>query len=125
MKVTAKATRSGGWWAVEVPEVPGAFTQTKRLDQVAEAAAAAVADLVDVPVEDVEVHLAPALTTEVLRTIKAAQKAAADAARAQEKASAAQRAAVMRLRKVERLSSRDTGVLLGLSHQRVSQLEGA
>ena len=32
MKVTAEATRSGGWWAVEVPEVDGAFTQACRLD---------------------------------------------------------------------------------------------
>ena len=30
----AIARRVGGWWAIEVPEVPGAFTQTRRLDQV-------------------------------------------------------------------------------------------
>lgn len=31
---TAKATRDEGWWTVEVEEVPGLFTQTKRLDQI-------------------------------------------------------------------------------------------
>ena len=31
---TAVCTRSGGWWAVEVPEIPGLFTQARRLDQV-------------------------------------------------------------------------------------------
>ncbi|PLS30924.1 transcriptional regulator [Bifidobacterium margollesii] len=31
---TAVCTRSGGWWAVEVPEIPGLFTQARHLDQV-------------------------------------------------------------------------------------------
>lgn len=34
MNVTAAAERSGGWWSVEVPEIPGLFTQTRRLDQI-------------------------------------------------------------------------------------------
>ena len=33
MNVTAIAQRSGDWWAIEVPEIPGLFTQTRRLDQ--------------------------------------------------------------------------------------------
>ena len=33
MEVTAEVSRSGAWWAVEVPEVPGAFTQAERLDR--------------------------------------------------------------------------------------------
>jgi hypothetical protein len=36
MKVTAKATRAGDWWAIEIADVPGGpfHTQTRRLDQV-------------------------------------------------------------------------------------------
>lgn len=34
MNVTAQARRRDGWWAVEVPEIPGLFTQAKRLDQI-------------------------------------------------------------------------------------------
>ena len=34
MDVVAKTHRSEGWWAVEVPEIPGLFTQARRLDQV-------------------------------------------------------------------------------------------
>ena len=45
MKVTAKATRSGNWWAVEVPEIPGLFTQARRLEQVAAMVADAAAML--------------------------------------------------------------------------------
>lgn len=29
----AHAVRSGNWWAIDVPDVPGAFTQVRRLDQ--------------------------------------------------------------------------------------------
>ena len=39
MEVTAVCRRSGNWWAVEIPEVEGAFTQARRLDQVADMAA--------------------------------------------------------------------------------------
>ncbi len=42
MEVTAEVSRSGAWWAVEVPEVPGAFTQAERLDQVEAAVVDAV-----------------------------------------------------------------------------------
>lgn len=37
MNVTAHAEPADGWWAVDVPEVPGLFTQVRRLDLVAEA----------------------------------------------------------------------------------------
>ncbi|MBI4728636.1 MAG: type II toxin-antitoxin system HicB family antitoxin, partial [Acidobacteria bacterium] len=28
------AQRSGSWWAIEVPDLPGAFTQARRLEQI-------------------------------------------------------------------------------------------
>lgn len=34
MRVSAVAIRSRGWWAVEVPAVPGLFTQTRRRSDV-------------------------------------------------------------------------------------------
>jgi len=37
MNVTAYARPApGGWWAVEVPDVPGLFTQARELDQIPE-----------------------------------------------------------------------------------------
>ncbi len=74
MKVTAKAVRDGGWWVVEVPEVDGAFTQARRLDQIPAMVADAVGLLEDVPAEDVEVDLDvdlgdPAVLEEVRRLV--------------------------------------------------------
>lgn len=34
MKLTANAFRSGRWWAVEVPEIPGLVTQARTLAEV-------------------------------------------------------------------------------------------
>ena len=33
MNVNAIAVQSGDWWAIEVPEIPGLFTQVRRLDE--------------------------------------------------------------------------------------------
>lgn len=58
MKLTAKAQRSNGWWAVEVPEVPGVFTQARRLDEIPAMVADAVA-LMLVERANVEVIVEP------------------------------------------------------------------
>lgn len=55
MEVTAKAQRVGDWWAVEVPEVEGLFTQAKRLEQIPDMVADATALLENVPAESVKV----------------------------------------------------------------------
>lgn len=126
MKVTAKATRDGGWWVVDVPEVDGAFTQARRLDQIPAMVADAVSLLEDVPAEDVEVELdydlGDAAALDEARQARAQVEAAA---RAQELAARASRAAVAHLRHRTKLSVRDTAVVLGVSPQRVSQLDHA
>lgn len=123
MQVTAKATRSGQWWAVEVPEVAGAFTQARRLDQVSAMAADAVHLLTGVPVDEVEVQLGEVDLgdPQVLAEAREARERVATAARSQQEAARASRRAVARLRQ-RGLSVRDVGVILGLSPQRVSQL---
>jgi predicted RNase H-like HicB family nuclease len=54
MDVTARATRSGTWWAVEVPEIPNLLTQARRLDQV-EAMVREAAELLEVDIDAVAV----------------------------------------------------------------------
>lgn len=55
MDVTAVVERSGRWWVITVPEVEGAVTQARRLDQVPHMAADAVAVLLDIDIADVTV----------------------------------------------------------------------
>ena len=122
MKVTANVQRSGGWWAIEVPEVPGVFTQAKRLEQVADVVADAVSLMLDVPFVSINVTLVPVLPEPFAEDLHSAKKAAADAARAGDEASLAMRKVVAELRNDAGLSVRDVAALLEVSHQRVSQL---
>jgi len=124
VKVTAVAERSGRWWAVRVVEMPGAFTQAPRLDQVPTMAADAVATLADVDPATVEVEVRPVLAAEVSGRL---ERARAARRRADELATSA----AEQLREVARmladagLPERDIGVILGTSHQRAHQLLSA
>ena len=118
MKVTAKATREGGWWAVEVPEVPGLFTQAKRLDQVVDMVVDAAQLLGH---EDVEVTVVPQLDDADAALVEAASARRAALRDAEAQAAAASREAVARLR-AEGLPVRDVATLMGISPQRVSVL---
>ncbi|MEX2974180.1 type II toxin-antitoxin system HicB family antitoxin [Streptomyces sp. C184] len=47
--------------ALEVPDLQGVFSQAKRLDKADEAAREAIAGMLDVETEDVEVEIEPVL----------------------------------------------------------------
>ncbi len=117
----AVARRSGGWWAIEVPELPGVFTQARRIDGAAPMAREAIALFLDVPPADVEVRLRPELRDELRGSVDAARSERDRAERAQREASTALRASARQLA-AEGLTTRDIGVLLGLTHQRIAQL---
>lgn len=121
MKVTAKATRSGDWWAIEVPEVPGAFTQAKRLDQVAAMVRDAVSLLEDVDQDSVEVDVDPVLDDATAEELAAARGKREQAALLERQASESITNLAHRMTKAG-LTLRDIGVVLGVSHQRVGQL---
>ena len=59
--VTARCTASDGWWAVEVPEVQGLFTQVRRLEEVPVAVLDAAVLLTGTPVADVDIRVVPVL----------------------------------------------------------------
>jgi hypothetical protein len=123
VKVTARARRSGDWWAIDVPEVEGVFTQVKRLEYAAEEAADAVATMLEVDPSSVEVVVDVVLPDEVDDAVASARSLAVAAEQAQAQASAAMRSVVSTLRDAAGFSVRDVGALLGISHQRVAQLE--
>lgn len=118
------AKRFGGWWAISVPELRGVHSQARRLDQVEDMARDAIALMLDVDPEDVSVAVEPVLPKEVSAAV-ARVVAARDASRQAEQA---ERDALRRAAQVlaeQGLSRRETGHLLGLSHQRVQQLVSA
>ncbi len=119
---TVRAERSGHWWALEAPEIPGLYSQARRLDQAEEMARDALSAMLDVPSDSFEVEVVPVLrpeTEEVLRARATARSEAADAERRRE---AVDREAALALTEREGLTVRDAGKVMGLSYQRVSQL---
>lgn len=117
-----EARRSGNWWAITVSELPGLFSQAKRLEHVESTAREAIAMMLDIGTADVgPINVTVATTetvAELLNTIQAALDTAAAAAAT---AADARREAAALLRE-EGLPIRDVGRILGLSHQRVSQI---
>lgn len=117
-----QATRSGDWWAITIPELPGAFSQCKRLDQVEAMAREVIALMLDIDptdVDGVEVDVQlPDQLADDLAALRRSERLADDARQA---AAHAQRRAAEQLRAAG-LSVRDIGQLLGVSHQRVSQI---
>ena len=117
-----RAIRSGSWWAITVPELPGVFSQAKRLDQVETMAREAVAMMLDVDIDQIskiEVDIVPPACAAAL--IGTMHDALATAREATDAAALARREAARVLR-ADGLPMRDVGRLLGLSHQRVSQI---
>lgn len=117
-----RAERDGGWWGIDVPEVEGAFSQARRIDQVEEMAREVVSLLLDIGPDTFDIKLdvvaVPAEWADWIEGVNEAKTVAA----------AAEQAASSRIREVARalkaagLPVRDVGALLGVSAQRVSQL---
>ena len=118
-EVTAR--RSGGWWAFEVHGVPGAFGQARRLEQVGTAAREVAAMMLGVGEDDVAVELRPLLEEDLSRQVDEARKRKAQAELAVATALLVAVITVIGMRKAG-IADRDTADLLGISHQRVSQL---
>lgn len=119
--VTARCERSDGWWAVEVPELPGLFTQARRLNQVAGMVRDA-ARMLDVKVGEVNVE--PVMDEATARLLCELFDAKGEAKAAQERASKIMRETVSMLRS-DGLTVRDVAAVTGVSLQRVSALQDA
>ena len=118
---TAVAERDDAWWAITVAELPGVFSQVRRLDRVESMARDAIAMLLDVDPNSFDVTVREVLSDEAQQVVTAAIHARAEALDRQERASATSREAVRTLTRLG-LPQRDIGRLLDLSHQRVGQL---
>jgi predicted RNase H-like HicB family nuclease len=117
---TAQAQRSGEWWAISVPEVPGVFSQAKRLDRVADTARDAIALFLDVPPASFDVSVEPVVASELQGELEKLKQLRAESDRA-----AADYAAQMRsfvARTATELSQRDVAALVMVSFQRINQI---
>lgn len=122
MKYDVHVTRDGRWWMVEVPSLD-LLTQARRVDEIGEQARSLIAVSLDVPQSEVEVHIASVAVGDIdaLAIAEHVKQLRAEAAEAEKRAQEAAREAVAELVRDE-APVRDIGALLGLSHQRVSQL---
>jgi predicted RNase H-like HicB family nuclease len=118
------AVRSGRWWAIEVTDLPRVFSQARRLDQVESMARETIALMLNVPEDSFEIVVEPDLSSlgDVREAVEAALRARERASAAQDAASSAMRHAVSEIRG-SGYTSRDAGLLLGVSNQRISQIE--
>lgn len=124
-RFTVTGRRSQGWWALEITgdglEYP-ACTQARRLDQADDVARDLLALHFDISATDVgDVEIVPvldaALADELIQTRHAREQA--DKLRAD--ATAQTRLTAQHLRE-QGLAQRDISILLGVSHEAVSQL---
>ncbi len=112
-------TRSDkGWWAISVPEIPGLFTQARRLDQVEEQVRDA-ASMLGVCVSGVET--VPVLDSDSAEMLCELERVRLEAEAKRRASSELTRRVIRRLHD-EGLTVRDIATLVGLSQQRVSVL---
>lgn len=114
------AKRDGGSWLLRVPAVDRS-TQALRLDQAEEMARDLISIMTGLPPESFEIEITTKLDPELSGLLAQVARAKAEAVEHQQQASRLQRQAV-RVLTDSGLTVRDTGRLLGLTHQRVAQL---
>lgn len=119
---TARATFSDGWWSAEI-NVPGklVFTEAKRLDRLEETALDAVATALNTSKEEVSVAINIHVDDATDAAISRAREMSAHAAEVMREAGTLNRQ-VAHLLKSRGLSARDSGRIMGISPQRISQL---
>lgn len=120
-RVEVERGASGRWWLIDVPEVPAAHSQARRLDQAEEVARDLIALLTDSDPGSFDVEVNVQLPGEVRADLDRAEELRQDAARSQHEAALLARSAARRLHDYG-LPLRDIGRLLKVSHQRAHQL---
>lgn len=122
MRITANATQSEGWWAIEVPEL-GFTTQAKRLTEIEEMARALTVDVLELEASDIEVTLNVVLPDEAAEAVNEARELMREAQKYLAAASKANFDAVTTLRNDAGLTVREVAKLLQISAGRVTQIE--
>src|SRR6266487_1696595 len=117
------AERSEDWWAISVPGLSGVFSQARRLDQVDAMAREAIALMLDVDETAVAVTIDPTLPPRTAAAVSEAlsRRQARRDAEAREQEALRQAAGALA---ADGFTQREAGLVLGLTHQRISQILG-
>lgn len=121
----ANAYLEGKWWMVEVPELNG-LTQARKLTEVTQMTRELISAQLDIPVDSFELEM----TIERVNDLDIADRVAkiqAEKARALEleRQATAEAQELARELADAKLTVREIGVILGVSHQRAHQLLSA
>src|SRR5713101_2143627 len=119
---TARCQRSGDWWAISVPELRGVHTQARRLEKAEAVVRDAIALFLDVPSDSFDVKIEPVLPRDLQGKVGRARKVRGEAEVLQREAAIASAEVAADLVQTAHLTVRDAGRVLGLSHQRITQL---
>ena len=111
-----------GWWVVTIPEVPGAITQARRLDQVPKDAGEVLKLMGKGSPDQYELYIEAHYPGEHGALAERAAGLHRQAEDLDQAARDAMRAAVTALRS-DGLTLRDTASLVGISYQRAQQIE--
>ena len=119
---TARCQRSGDWWAISVPDLRGVHTQARRLEKAEAMVRDAIALFLDVPSDSFDVRIEPVLPRDLQGKVGRARRVRGEAELLQREAAIASAEVAADLVRTAHLTVRDAGRVLGLSHQRITQL---
>ena len=111
-----------GRWTVEIPKVKGCHTYGRTIEQARERIREALGLYVD-NADTAEIDDDVRMPASVKVAVRKAHQMRQELEKARARVNAAEWRAVRRLRNSMKLGHRDAGSILGLSHQRVHQLE--
>ncbi len=119
------AERDGRYWFLRVAQLPGVFSQVRRLDQADEMARDAIAAFLDIAPDSVEVTVVARLPEDVRHDLASVRDLRAAIERNEREYAELTRRLARKLVEREGLTVREAARILGLSHQRVAQVVAA
>jgi len=122
---TAEAKLNGRWWEISVtkglPEHHSCNTQARKLDKIKETTQDAIAELLSIPKQDIEIKLELILPSSLRKRIEKLNKASQKFDEARQNVRLTQRETAEAFTD-EGFTRKETGIAMGLGPQRIQQI---